>query len=69
MIKKFVPLRGNSKRNSIMKEIKEKSSTKNRTAKAIAYPTEKKRLSAIAKYWATVDSNDWEIVDMRAVLR
>jgi hypothetical protein len=27
------------------------------------------KLSAIAKYWLTVDSEDWEIVDMRAVLR
>jgi hypothetical protein len=30
---------------------------------------EKKKLSPIAKYWETVDRNDWEIVDMQAVLK
>jgi hypothetical protein len=29
----------------------------------------KKKLSSIARYWETVDSNDFEIIDMRAVLK
>jgi hypothetical protein len=27
------------------------------------------KLSALAKHWQATDSSDWEIVDMRAVLR
>jgi hypothetical protein len=34
-----------------------------------AAPDNEKKLSSIAKYWETVDKNDFEIVDMRAVLK
>jgi hypothetical protein len=54
-----------------MKTIKVKPSKKGATAKGKekSPATEKKKISAIAKYWQTMDSSDWEIVDMRAVLR
>ncbi|GHT02125.1 hypothetical protein AGMMS49525_05090 [Bacteroidia bacterium] len=54
-----------------MKTTKEKSAKKGYSIdeainKRIA---EGKPLSAIAKYWQSEDGGNWEIVDMRAVLK
>jgi hypothetical protein len=54
-----------------MRTIKEKTPEKKKTVQRgkTSPKTGEKRLSPIAKFWATVDSNDGEILDMRAVLR
>ncbi|GHT78056.1 hypothetical protein FACS189464_0830 [Bacteroidia bacterium] len=50
-----------------MKEVKERLSSKGKATKT-SPEKRKKRLSAIAKFWAT-EYVDGEIIDMRAVLR
>jgi hypothetical protein len=54
-----------------MKTTKDKTLVKGKTAKRKEQSStnKEKRLSPIAKYWETVDSKNWEIVDMRAVLK
>jgi hypothetical protein len=54
-----------------MEAIKEKLSKKRQAVKVDKknLTISGKKLSAIAKFWATIDSSDGEILDMRAVLR
>jgi hypothetical protein len=54
-----------------MRTTKTKPSKQGKTVKKkkISPDTENKPLSSIAKYWQTVEEGDWEIVDMRAVLK
>jgi hypothetical protein len=54
-----------------MRTIKEKIPEKKKTVQRgkTSPKTGEKKLSGIAKYWASIDSGDWEIVDMKAVLR
>jgi hypothetical protein len=54
-----------------MKSSKDKTLVKGKVVKEKqqSQTIKDKRLSPIAKYWKTIDSNDGEILDMRAVLR
>jgi hypothetical protein len=54
-----------------MEAIKEKPSKKSQITKVDKknLTVSGEKLSAIAKFWATIDSSDGEILDMRAVLR
>jgi hypothetical protein len=54
-----------------MKAIKEKPLKKGQTVKIDKknLTVSGQKLSAIAKFWATIDSSDGEILDMKAVLR
>jgi hypothetical protein len=54
-----------------MKTSKDKNPEKGKTAKEKKQSSisKEKKLSPIARYWETVDSKNWEIVDMRAVLK
>jgi hypothetical protein len=68
-----VPLR----RITILKQKKMETTVKKTRSKKVSAMDaaiqklimEGKPLSAAAKYWLEEDSNDWKIVDMRAVLR
>ncbi|MDR3268983.1 MAG: hypothetical protein LBT83_07945 [Tannerella sp.] len=48
------------------KQPKKSDATKRKNSASV---NEKKPLSAIARFWETIDSKDGEIIDMRAVLK